>query len=302
MRALCRLLPLLALWIIASPNLISAEPAMPTQSNVTSNPISQVCAYLQEPIELEPIVPLENIRSPVEPSTLHLAHHLPIIMAQSEEPSIKEESETEERPDTIADPIEPVNRIFFHFNDRLYFWLLKPVATGYKTVVPEDLRIGVQNFFSNVITPIRLVNCLLQANFKGAGNETLRFLLNTTLGLAGFLDPAKKELGIEKRDEDFGQTLGFWGIGPIFYIELPFLGASSLRDTFGYTGDLLLHPQTYLISSVPVKLAVRSYDIINHTSLRIGEYEDFKRAALDPYIAKRDAYHQNRNYKVKERK
>ncbi len=176
------------------------------------------------------------------------------------------------------------------------------MAFGYKAIVPEDLRIGVKNFFANLTAPVRLVNCLLQANFKGAGNETIRFLLNSTLGLAGFLDPARTELGIEKRDEDFGQTLGFWGIGAAFYIEWPIIGASSLRDTFGYAGDLLLDPKTHLIQSVPVGLAIRTYDQVNETSFRIGEYEDFKRNALDPYIAKREAYHQFRKHKIKERK
>lgn len=213
----------------------------------------------------------------------------------------QEDEEWEEKRDRIPDPLEPANRIFFHMNDKLYFWALKPLASGYKWIVPEDLRLGVRNFFTNLTTPIRLVNCLLQANFKAAGNETVRFLLNSTLGLAGFLDPAKTELKIEKADEDFGQTLGVWGIGPFFYIEWPLLGPSSLRDTFGFAGDLLLDPKTYLIQSVPVSLAVRVYDQINETSFRIGEYEDFKKNVLDPYIAKREAYHQNRQYKIKKR-
>lgn len=213
----------------------------------------------------------------------------------------QEDDEWEEKRDRIPDPLEPANRIFFHFNDKLYFWALKPLASGYKWLVPEDLRLGVRNFFTNLTTPIRLVNCLLQANFKGAGNETVRFLLNSTLGLAGFLDPARTELKIEKTDEDFGQTLGVWGIGPFFYIEWPILGSSSLRDTFGYAGDLLLDPKTYLIQSVPLSLAVRVYDQINETSLRIGEYEDFKRNTIDPYVAKREAYYQNRQYKIKKR-
>jgi phospholipid-binding lipoprotein MlaA len=226
----------------------------------------------------------------------------PLILAQSSGPSLAEEyPEWEEQADTMPDPLEPLNRFFFTINDKLYFWAFKPVASGYKIVVPEDLRLGVKNFFSNLTTPVRLVNCLLQANFKGAGHETIRLLLNSTLGLAGFLDPAKTELKIEKRDEDFGQTLGLWGLGPVFYIEWPILGASSLRDTFGYAGDLLFDPKNYLIRTVPIGLAVRTYDQINETSFRIGEYEDFKKNAIDPYISKREAYHQNRQHKIKKR-
>jgi phospholipid-binding lipoprotein MlaA len=226
----------------------------------------------------------------------------PLLLAQSFGPSLKaEEPEFEEQVDTIPDPLEPVNRFFFNFNDRLYFWAVKPVATKYKVVVPEDVRLGIKNFFSNLTSPVRLVNCLLQANFKGAGNEAIRLLLNSTLGLAGFLDPARTELGIEKREEDFGQTLGVWGMGPVFYVEWPFLGASSLRDAIGFTGDILLDPKTYLIKSMPVGLAIRTYDQVNDTSFRIGEYEDFKRNAIDPYIAKREAYHQYRKHKIKKR-
>jgi phospholipid-binding lipoprotein MlaA len=208
---------------------------------------------------------------------------------------------SEEPLETIADPLEPVNRAFFQFNDRFYFWILKPVATGYKTVVPQVMRVGVRNFFSNVSTPIRLVNCLLQAKFKRAGNEAVRFLLNTGLGLAGFLDPAKKELHIEKQEADFGQTLGVWGIGPAFYINWPILGPSSLRDSVGYVGDLFLDPENYLITSAPVNLAIKSYDQVNETSLTLGEYEDLKEAALDPYIALKDAFYQYRQNKIKER-
>jgi phospholipid-binding lipoprotein MlaA len=207
----------------------------------------------------------------------------------------------EEPVEMIADPLEPLNRVFFRFNDKFYFWLLKPVAAGYKAVAPEDVRVGIRNFFSNLTTPIRLVNCLLQVNFKGAGNETVRLLLNTTFGLVGFLDIAKKELNIEKSEEDFGQTLGFWGIGPALYIDWPILGPSSLRDTVGFVGDLSLDPRTYLFTR-PIFYLVRPVEFVNETSLRIGEYEDLKKAALDPYTALKDAYHQYRQNKIRQRR
>jgi phospholipid-binding lipoprotein MlaA len=206
-------------------------------------------------------------------------------------------SELEEPVGAIADPLEPINRAFFHFNDKLYFWVFKPVATGYKAVIPEDGRIGVHNFFSNLTTPVRLVNCLLQAKFKGAGNETVRFLLNTTLGMAGFLDLAKKELRIEKQEADFGQTLGIWGIGPAFYIDWPILGPSNVRDTVGYVGDLFLDPRTYIFTR-PIFYVVRPIELVNEASLTLGEYENLKKAALDPYIALREAYHQYRRNKI----
>ncbi len=218
------------------------------------------------------------------------------------EPS-EEPAEKEEPAETIPDPIESVNRAFFHFNDKLYFWVLKPVATGYKTVIPEDARLGVRNFFSNLKTPIRLFNCLFQAKFKGAGNETVRFVVNTTLGGIGFYDFAKKQFNIEKQEADFGQTLGIWGMAPVFYIDLPILGPSSLRDGLGFAVDTALNPQTYLfIFSVGAGYANTGgwvLEKINEASLTLGEYENLKKAALDPYIAIREAYSQYRENKIK---
>lgn len=203
--------------------------------------------------------------------------------------------------ETIADPLEPVNRVFFGFNDKLYFWLLKPVASGYKAVFPQDLRVCFRNFFSNLVSPVRFANSLLQAEFKGAGNEAARFGLNTTLGFFGFFDQAKDKFEIDKQDRDLGQTLGIWGFGPAFYINWPVLGPSSLRDTAGFVGDHFFDPRTYLLSW-PVSTGVRSAEIVNNTSLTLGEYEDFKKAALDPYVSMRDGYNQYRENKIKKKK
>jgi phospholipid-binding lipoprotein MlaA len=208
---------------------------------------------------------------------------------------------TGEYAGTLPDPLEPVNRAFFYFNDKLYFWVLRPMASGYSAVVPEGMRVSVRNFFSNLTTPIRLVNCLLQANFSCVGTEALRFLLNTTVGVAGFFDPAKKDFDIEKKDKDFGQTLGVYGIGPGIYFVWPILGPSSIRDSVGLIGDLFLDPQNYLITDLPLNLAIKSYTQVNETSLTLGEYEDLKKSALDPYTALKDAYFQYRQGKIKEK-
>lgn len=202
---------------------------------------------------------------------------------------------------TIADPWEPFNRAMFTFNDRLYFWVLKPVAEGYSAVLPEPARVSVGNFFSNLRSPIRLVNCLLQANFIGASTELFRFMLNTTIGLAGLFDPAGgEEIGLLRQDEDFGQTLGTYGVGQGFYIVWPFLGPSSPRDTVGSVGDYFAYPLSYL-DPWYAWLAVRGYQAINDTSLQIGDYEAIKDAAIDPYLAVRNAYIQYRQKKVEER-
>ncbi len=202
------------------------------------------------------------------------------------------------QPAAMRDPLEPLNRAFFQFNDKLYFWVLKPVSKGYAYVVPQTGRRGVRNFFSNLATPVRLVNCTLQAEFTGAWVEVERFAINTTVGVAGFGDPARKWWHMEKHDEDLGQTLGRYGVGPSIYINWPVLGPSCVRDTVGLVGDSFLDPVNYVVPRTAPNVAVKSVDVVNGTSLRPGEYEDFKDAAIDPYSALRDAYYQYRSHLV----
>lgn len=209
-----------------------------------------------------------------------------------------EEGGAKEKP-SIADPLEPFNRAMYHFNDKLYFWVLKPVARGYKKVVPETARVSVSNFFSNLAFPVRFVNCLLQANFRGAVTESGRFLVNTIWGIGGFLDPASSmDMKLLKQDEDFGQTLGVYGLGQGFYINWPIFGPSSPRDTIGMFGDFFLHPLSYLNVTGGTSTGIRAYDKVNASSLSIGDYESLKEAAIDPYVAIRDAYVQYRMKKI----
>ncbi len=198
----------------------------------------------------------------------------------------------------IADPLEPFNRAMYQFNDKLYFWVLKPVAQGYGQVVPEPARVGVSNFFANLTFPIRFVNCLLQANFKGAATELGRFTINTLWGVGGLLDPSSsQDINLSKQNVDFGQTLGTYGWGQDFFITWPVFGPSSPRDTLGLIGDAFLTPYSYLTPWYTSE-GTRAYDLLNDTSLRIGDYESLKGAAIDPYVAIRDAYVQYRLKKV----
>ncbi len=204
----------------------------------------------------------------------------------------------EEKP-TIADPLEPFNRAMFQFNDKMYFWVLKPVAQGYNKVVPQPARIGVSNAFTNFAFPVRFVNCLLQANFKGAAEELGRFFINTVWGVGGLMDPASsQEINLAKRHEDFGQTLGVYGVGQGIYINWPFLGPSSPRDTVGMVGDVFLYPTLYL-NPWYAWWGARGYEKVNDVSLKIGDYEAIKDAAIDPYVAVRDAYVQYRYKMIK---
>ena len=199
----------------------------------------------------------------------------------------------------IADPLEPFNRAMFHFNDKLYFWMLKPVAQGYKEVVPEPARISVKNFFSNLGFPVRFLSCLLQANFSGAAAEFGRFGVNTIWGIGGLMDPASsKELDLKKQDTDLGLTLATYGVGHGFYLVWPVFGPSSPRDTIDLAGRYFLNPLSY-ITPWYYPLGTRALNVVNATSLSIGDYESLKEAAIDPYVAMRDAYIQYRQKKIK---
>ena len=203
----------------------------------------------------------------------------------------------DEMEDEIPDPLEPFNRAMFTVNDKLYFWVLKPVAKGYSTVIPEPIRLSVRNFFNNVATPIRLVNSLLQFKMKSASNELVRFGINSTFGILGLYDVAKDEMGINMQDEDFGQTLGVWGAGPVFYIYWPVIGPSNVRDSLGFVGDYFLDPVNY-VNPMLDRYALKIGDTVNRTSLRIGDYEEIKKDAIDPYSAFKDIYYQYRKSKI----
>jgi len=201
----------------------------------------------------------------------------------------------EETPDVeVPDPLESVNRVIFRFNDKVYFYLLKPVARAYR-VVPEPARVSVGNFFSNLFTPVRFVNALLQLKLRDAGNELTRFLVDTTVGGAGFFDPAGDNAGLAKKEEDFGQSLGHYGVGEGFYLVLPFLGPSNLRDGIGLLADGALNPIYYLGISDGAKIGVRAYYSVNAVSLDKDTYESIKKESLDPYLFIRNAYSQRRD-------
>lgn len=212
-----------------------------------------------------------------------------------------EDEAEEEEPARVADPLFPWNRLMFHFNDKLYFWVLKPVAQGYKAVTPPEIRVGVKNFFENITTPIRAVNCVLQGKFDAAKTEMGRFLLNTTVGVLGVGDVASLYPRFAKpKDEDMGQTLGSYGIGNGFYVVWPILGPSTIRDSLGMIGDTLLNPFTYIEMPSEALIGANALEKVNETSFRIGDYESLKEAAVDPYEAFRDAYIQYRQQKVED--
>lgn len=190
------------------------------------------------------------------------------------------------------DPVEPFNRGVYQFNDALDKALLKPAAEVYRGVLPQFVRTGVSNFFSNINDVIVALNNLLQGKLIDAVSDVGRIVVNSTAGLLGVLDVAT-ELGLEKHDEDFGQTLGYWGMGDGPYLVLPFFGPKNLRDTVGLIVDYKTDPITY-IDPTRDRNIVQAVRIINRRSELLETSKILETAALDPYEFVRDAYLQRR--------
>jgi phospholipid-binding lipoprotein MlaA len=200
----------------------------------------------------------------------------------------------------IADPWIQMNTGFYHFNDKMYFWALKPVARGYGFIIPEELRQAIRNIFYNIRFPGRFINCLLQGKVRKSGAEFGQFFINTTVGFLGLANVAANYPALQPSKEDLGQTFAVWGFDNGAYLTLPFFGPSSLRDGLGLVGDTFLDPLWWLIDDIWVSVAIRGGETVNDTSLRIGEYEALKEAAIDPYVMIRNAYVQNRNKLIAE--
>ena len=195
---------------------------------------------------------------------------------------------------TINDPLEPMNRLFFKFNDHLYEWVLKPTTDAYIWVFPRDLRDCFGNFFFNMAAPVRLLNAVLQGDLKLTGTVLSRFLINSTLGVYGLVDVAASEFDFSPERADFGQTLGKWGLGEGIYFCWPLFGPSSVRDTLGMAVDTYAHPVPYFHQDPMLDLAYYTTNRVNTLSLKPDLYDDLKRYALDPYVASRQAYYEYR--------
>lgn len=195
------------------------------------------------------------------------------------------------------DPLEGFNRGVYKFNDTVDKAAVKPVAGAYKAVVPSTLRSGVDNFFSNLGTVVTIVNDLLQFKLSQAMDDTGRFVINTTFGIAGLIDVASMD-GIEKRNEDFGQTLGYWGWKDSTYIVLPFLGPSTLRDTGGLVVDGAFIDPLYYLHPVRDRNQLLLTKFIDKRSQYLPASDLLDEAALDPYAFMRDAYTQRRNNQI----
>ena len=199
---------------------------------------------------------------------------------------------------TISDPLERVNRSFFHFNDHLYRWVLRPISKGYRAVAPALFRESVDRLFINIEYPVRVVNNVLEARFKSAGIETMRFVVNSTVGMAGLFDPATRWC-IKAQPADFNQTLAVYRIPSGIYLNWPVLGPSSVRGTVGMAGDAALNPAWYLDIPIAITIGAAGLKTVNGASLHLQEYEDIMSATLDPYVAVRSAYAESHGIPVK---
>lgn len=195
------------------------------------------------------------------------------------------------------DPWERVNRVTFRFNDTLDRYALKPVAKGYKAVTPEFMRDGIGNAFHNLQEPMNFVNNTLQGKFNEAGVDMSRFLFNTLLGGLGAVDVATR-MGLERNDEDLGQTLGYWGVESGPYLMLPFIGPNTLRDTASKLPENFFnYTYTGYINDIRVRNQMFATEVID---ARAGLLDQERLITGDRYTFIRNAYLQNREFKVRD--
>ena len=215
--------------------------------------------------------------------------------ASDEVSTASQDFETTGVEDEIYDPLEPVNRAIFKFNNVADKVILEPVAKGYKKL-PSPVQTGISNFLGNLKMPLVFVNQLLQGQGKNAAESAGRFVINTTAGVFGLIDVADK-VGLEEKEEDFGQTLATWGVGDGFYIVLPLFGPSNLRDSTGMVLTYITDPiNAYAINEgeawvLPLRTAGNAID---QRSKIIDEVNALRNNSVDYYAAVRSSYYQNR--------
>lgn len=196
-------------------------------------------------------------------------------------------------PRDPRDPFEGYNRAMYNFNDSVDRAILKPVAEGYNKVMPKPLNTGISNFFSNLDDVTVLINDLLQLKFKQGLSDFSRLTWNTTVGLLGFFDVAS-HMDLPKHNEDFGQTLGHWGVGSGPYLVLPFLGPSTVRDGSGLVVDWQVDPLNGAIDDEETRWALLTLNAVDTRAGLLRASRILESASLDPYIFLRDAYLQRR--------
>ena len=198
----------------------------------------------------------------------------------------------------INDPIDPLensNRSIYTFNENLDEAILEPAADGYDYITPNFLQKGFNNFFDNINYPVTIINQVLQGNIEESLQDTLRFTINSSIGILGLFDPASR-MGLTEHDEDFGQTLAVWGIKEGPYLMLPFFGPKTLRSLTGDLADVLFNPLLN-IDDTNLKIKTNLISILQDRS-DLSTLEEELDNSFDPYQYIKDSYIQNRKYKI----
>lgn len=195
----------------------------------------------------------------------------------------------------VFDPWEPFNRQVHGFNLKVDDYIARPLATAYRAVTPQPVRKGVGNFFANLYQPVTAVHLVLQGRPRQAGSALLRFTMNVTLGLAGFLDPAT-EIGLRQYNEDLGQTLGVWGWTDSRYLVLPLMGSSTLRDGIGRVGDAPLNPLRQ-VNPERDRFLIQGVGLVDLRAM-LMDLGELEAGAGDSYTLFRDTYLQRRRYQI----
>lgn len=203
-----------------------------------------------------------------------------------------------------SDPIEPFNRAVFTFNKYFDMVILRPLAYGYKNYLPGFAQTGIHNFLVNLLSPVTLLNELLQGDLHGADIVTRRFFVNTILGWGGFVDAAEMHGLNPIPREDFGQTLGVWGVGAGPYLVLPIIGPSNLRDLTGRIVDVVVDPWNLWATNVDenwIPITRGAITAIDTRAILMEPYDDIMKNSVDPYSSFRSIYSQNRTYAIRDR-
>jgi phospholipid-binding lipoprotein MlaA len=241
---------------------------------------------------------MSNTDANLTPEALHqLVLKRDLSLGEFAQASPRDEEEFDEEV-TEYDPWERFNRKMFAFNQKLDRHVLKPVAKVWNFVVPDLAQQSLANALDNIAMPRRLINSLFQLKMKGAGLELARFFLNISMGVGGFFDVAT-ELGVPRSDEDTGQTLGYYGVGPGPYLVLPFLPPLTVRDGIGYGADGAMQPISY-VAPFAATVGMRGGQVVNDRSLNLETFEEFEQMTFDLYSAVRNAYLQRRQRMIQE--
>ena len=253
-----------------------------------------------------------SVKNSIQTPEIYEEHSISKVeLTQKDTASEEETSEFDDEFDDeveVYDPLSQYNEFITSFNDKLFIYALNPISKGYAYVLPEVFRTSLSNAFHNIKFPIRFTNNILQGKFQNATDEFERFVVNSTIGIVGLFDPAKNYMNISAHNEDFGQTLGYYGVGSGFHIVLPFLGPSNIRDILGLTVDCYLSPLLYQSGIKKYKIpqnygqaiGIYSIDAINKNALNLGAYESLKKDAIDLYPFLRDIYEQKRTSDIEE--